>query len=489
MVWLALHFPALGLECLDGGRDAPRDAPGGATAKAVRVLIEDSRVHYADAAARAAGIRPGCTLATASSIAPGLRHLLRDRSRERQRLEQLAATLYTLSSRISLVPPRELVLEASGSLRLFGGLDNLRARAAALCRELGHEVQLATAATPLKALLLARSGLGDIRQVPLTATLLAGDLTPAQVERLANMGMQRLGPLLDLPDRALARRFGGELVDYLARLSGERPDPRPAFEPPAHFHSSLHLLDVLNSKEALGFVMQRLAGEFGHWLTGRQLAVERLCWTFAPADSRQGLTLPVRFARAQQRKAALMTVSRLALDRAELPADVSTVRLESQRLVPWEDGSRSLFQALPGQAACSDPDDLLDQLRARLGQDACHGIRGTRQHGPEWAWRRSLPRLKARMRPGRASAGSAAVDSAAAGEAAPAPDRPLWLFDPPRLTERRLLTLLHGPERIQTGWWQRPLRRDYYVARHQNGAECWAFVDHQERWFLHGYFA
>jgi len=485
MAWLALHFPALGLECLDGGQDAAGAdrAPDTAT-DAVRVLIEDNRVHYANAAARAAGIQPGCTLATASSIAPGLRHLQRDVDRERQRLEQLAATLYTLSSRISLVPPQELVLEASGSLRLFGGLDSLRSRAATLCSELGHQVQLATAATPLKALLLARSGLSDIRQVPLAATRITGDLTPAQVERLANMGMQRLGPLLDLPARALARRFGAGLVDYLERLSGERPDPRPAFEPPPYFHSSLHLLDVVNSKEALGFVMQRLAGEFGHWLTGRQLGVERLRWTFAPADARQALTLPVRFARAQQRKVALMTVSRLALDRAELPADVSTIRLESRRLVPWQDGSRSLFQALPGQAAQSDPDDLLDQLRARLGQDACHGIRGTRQHGPEWAWRRAAPRLKSRAR-----SRGAATDAAPPAGQAPSPDRPLWLFDPPRLTERRLLTLLHGPERIQTGWWQRPLRRDYYVARHQNGAECWAFVDHQERWFLHGYFA
>jgi protein ImuB len=30
--------------------------------------------------------------------------------------------------------------------------------------------------------------------------------------------------------------------------------------------------------------------------------------------------------------------------------------------------------------------------------------------------------------------------------------------------------------------------RDYYVARHENGAECWVFQDAATRWYLHGYF-
>ena len=78
-----------------------------------------------------------------------------------------------------------------------------------------------------------------------------------------------------------------------------------------------------------------------------------------------------------------------------------------------------------------------------------------------------------------------------------------------RTLARSDLTLLRGPERIQTAWWQQSIYRDYYVARHRNGAECWAFFDMQkdtqkdtqkaiqkdaqghdrEQWYLHGYFA
>ena len=51
------------------------------------------------------------------------------------------------------------------------------------------------------------------------------------------------------------------------------------------------------------------------------------------------------------------------------------------------------------------------------------------------------------------------------------------------------LTLLQGPERIQTAWWQQMIVRDYYLARHRNGASCWVFVDSNGNWFLHGYFS
>ena len=40
--------------------------------------------------------------------------------------------------------------------------------------------------------------------------------------------------------------------------------------------------------------------------------------------------------------------------------------------------------------------------------------------------------------------------------------------------------LLHGPERIQRSWWQTEATfRDYYIARHHQGSECWVYREHQ----------
>ena len=116
--WLAVCFPMLGLEVhfLEalGAAEAVDDAP--------TVLVDEGRVAQVDAGARQAGIRIGTTLATAYSIAPGLRHFQRDRNAEHKRLEWLGLVAYRFSSRVSLEPPDALHVEARGSLRLFGGL-------------------------------------------------------------------------------------------------------------------------------------------------------------------------------------------------------------------------------------------------------------------------------------------------------------------------------------------------------------------------------
>jgi protein ImuB len=54
------------------------------------------------------------------------------------------------------------------------------------------------------------------------------------------------------------------------------------------------------------------------------------------------------------------------------------------------------------------------------------------------------------------------------------------------------LTLVTGPERIQSGWWDGgDVARDYYIARTADGAQWWIFREcaPQRRWFVHGCFA
>ena len=117
---------------------------------------------------------------------------------------------------------------------------------------------------------------------------------------------------------------------------------------------------------------------------------------------------------------------------------------------------------------------FIDQLHARLGRGACTRIDSVDQHAPEAAWQTIRPAVGRRANAGATS------------EVAPA--RPLWLFDPPHPANPDSLTLLKGPERIHTAWWQEAIGRDYYVASLENGARCWAFVDAHNQWFLHGYF-
>lgn len=528
MLWLGLHFPHLPLEIFTAALDVDDDRPA--------VVTEQGRVLLRNPAATTAGIVPGCTLATAHSIAPGLRHVRRCPARERERLVLVAEALYSFSARISLgpgddrAPPSGIALEIGASLRLFGAADDLARRIAELCGELGHEVRARLARTPLAAWILARADVDDLGRASLDAAAVESDRLPAaHIERLANMGIHTLGQLEALPRRELARRFGGALGGYLDRISGARPDPRPTLKPAERFRASLHLPEPVKDKQALMFPMQRLLSDLQHWLVSRQLGAEQLRWHFAsgnpaaddPAASSSAagrsketgrVCMPVRFARARQQQDAFLDVTRLRLDATALPDEVLDITLEAPRLVTWRTGSHGLFQTLhAGPDTLEEAGELVDQLRARLGGDACYSLETVDRHTPEQAWRPSPPL-------GRRATRDTAAETAV-------PRRPLWLFEPPRPIDPARLTLLRGPERIHTGWWNASLwerspehdgqpgksslgepshrggktgekgdsrqgqARDYYVAHHDSGAECWVFVDPWENWFLQGYFA
>jgi protein ImuB len=99
-----------------------------------------------------------------------------------------------------------------------------------------------------------------------------------------------------------------------------------------------------------------------------------------------------------------------------------------------------------------------------------------------------------------ASSRDVGVASGSRREAAPTPliDRPLWLLPAPRplaleggqpCFEGRL-DLLRGPERIETGWWDADVARDYYVAGNPSGIRLWIYRERNgaRAWFLQGVF-
>jgi len=474
MLWLALQFPRLGLEVWRDGAKSGAKSGAAETNDPPTILLDNNRVVLGNFSAAEAGVLPGCTLATAHSISSELQHFHREEAREQTRLKLLAETLYRFSAQVSLEPPDGLVLEIGGSLELFGDAASLTQQACTLCEELGHEVRWQLASTPLAALAMARAGVKRLEDVPISCAQIP--TAAKNIERLANMGMHTLLPLLHLPATELGQRFGPDMVDFLDRLTGRAPDPKCFIELSPQFNQVLHLLEPIQDKDALLFPMQRLLSELSHWLVGRQLGAEQLVWSFSTHTEEERVVLPLRFARAQQSKGAFLNIVRLRLEQVVLPGDILNIRLEAARLSPWLGGSQNLFRLLPGQTSpdevLSDSSELIDQLRARLGSRACSGITAHDQHAPESAWASIQPREQAAHRIA----------------ALPDPPRPLWLFDPPHLTSREHLTLLKGPERIQTAWWQRTIWRDYYVASLGNGAKCWAFVDTRNQWYLHGYF-
>jgi protein ImuB len=131
---------------------------------------------------------------------------------------------------------------------------------------------------------------------------------------------------------------------------------------------------------------------------------------------------------------------------------------------------------------------LVERLRARLGETAVYGICPVAEHRPEVAWQRVQALRLEGMLPGKG--GPLEIDSGM--------PRPVWLLEEPvRLNASEVRQLrqgeasLEGPERIESGWWDgKGVARDYYVARQRGGARLWVFQERRsKRWYLHGVFA
>jgi protein ImuB len=172
-----------------------------------------------------------------------------------------------------------------------------------------------------------------------------------------------------------------------------------------------------------------------------------------------------------------------------LAAPVRGMELISGSLQPLPASSLDVFAGLTragtGGGRASAP-QLVERLRARLGEHAVYGVASIPEHRPEAAWRR-VHELSL-----TAAGHGVMTDPKITAHAMP---RPVWLLEAPQPLADGLV-LEEGPERIESGWWDgKGVARDYYVAReacagHSYGAKLWVFQERQsKRWYLHGMFA
>jgi len=468
--WLAIELPHLALDLQTRGQAARRNLPlaiGDGDARRPAILD-------ANPAARRLGVQPGLPVSAARGLAGALEVVDRDPAAEARALDRLAAWSYQYSGTVSVLEASHtLLLESGGSERLLGASRTLAGEIADALLDLGYHTRTGTAPTPEAARLAARRGLHldslealrtALRALPLTALL----LDEGQRAALENMGFRQVREVLRLPRKALARRLGTSLVDYLDRLTGARPDPRRRWRLPEGFAAGMDLPAEVSSSRGLLFPLRRLIGELCGVLRACDRGVQSLEFRFLLRRGEERLRLGLQ--QPGRDEAHLVHLLRERLERFRLPQPARHVALEAGAFVAFDAAPRGLFVD-PGDPASNPVEPLLERLRARLGDDAVVGLRGVEDHRPEYSW--------ARRR----------LDEPARCQALP--HRPVWLFPRPRRCRIEDYRVLAGPERIESGWWDgHDCRRDYFVVRDREGSTLWAYREYKPRpgWYLHGLF-
>lgn len=511
MLWIALEFPNLALDAVNrcggsggvGGHDLMRDLP---------IVVTDGPatrpVLYAiNTAARDAGMNVGMTLASARAMESSLVALPRAPQKEAHCVQQIAAWCSQFTPSVS-ISAHGVVMEVAASIRLFGGI----AKLASLIRQgmvaMGYRALIGIAPTPLAAQLLAKStqyqtGVRMCQHIAQLNERLASiplpmfDWPHEALATLSMLGLTRIKDALAQPREGLRRRFGESLLNDLDRALGKKPDPRLYYTLPDKFRSDIELVFELIESERLLHPITAMLTEMEGFLRARGAGVTGLVVLLK--HSRDDFTEIIFDTHTPARDVThWLRLIRERFNIISLKTAVVAITVKADHLHAFEEVNESFF---PGtETGGKKRDGLMDRLTSRLGEGNVFSIAIKDDHRPESAWQIGAHQKRIEV-PRKSAKQSLPVIQKATQLATPQTiQRPTWLLREPRslmvVNERPQyhgsLTILAGPERIETGWWDnQPVARDYFVATNPRQEVCWIFRDYRlgKRWYLHGLFA
>ena len=389
------------------------------------------------------------------------------------------------------------VMEASASLRLWGGLARLVERLRAHA-----EVAVGVSPSEARARLLTNDPAGDPLAPAGPALNLPLHTLPeayAAAPVWRRLGLSTWGDLDRLPRAGVVRRWGAGVLDGLDRALGRRPHPLPWIQAPECFDLALDLPQAVEHAGPLTEPMGRLLASLAAWLTVRRQAVAVVRWRFHHDPRREHPRCTELEVGLSQPEQALDGLARLTEERCRQlvwSAPVVRLGLTLEQVVPWQGATGpDLFDAAGPHRTASHRElhwpGLLDRLRARLGPAAVC----------QWA-RQDTPLAEAAQRP--------VVHGVLPRTAEPPPPwavhQPPWLAWPPQPLAVRQgvphhqgpLRLLAGPHRVEWCPWpepaggadvaaSRPVVRDEYLAHSPVAGLVWVARTGAHDWVLLGW--
>ncbi len=442
------------------------------------------------------GITPGMSEANAWSMNAALLTFPRAPAQEIEALHEAALWALHFTPQVVL-QEAGLLIDITASLRLFGGFDNLSTQLAGGINDLGLYAQMACAPTASAAWLLARSS-GEWKDKTLdemlaTVPLVALVSAQPHLDTLLGIGCHTLGQLHRMPRAGIARRFGSAVLREIDQAYGDEVEVHAWFTAPASFDVRLELPAQVSNTDALLFAARRLLLQLTGWLSAHQSAINSITLLLHHETTRQrdrrSTPVHIQLACASRDPAHLTLLLRERLGQVVLMAPVIELSLAADQIVALATPNTELFPSAASQAESISL--LIERLQSRLGNEAVRQISLVPDHRPEKSY--ALLPIQLSSQPPRNSSTNASAQ--------PMMVRPTWLLARPLALITRQhkpfyqspLTILAGPERIESGWWDDALAlRDYFIAENDNHTLLWIYRQRvgnaDSGWFLHGYF-
>ncbi len=466
-----------------------------------------------------AGVLPGMTIAHARALVatPELIVEPHDPAADARALEALARWSLRIAPIVALDPPDGLLMDLSGCHTIYRDESILLRRIARSFARLGLTTRIAMAGSFACAAAMARGGPDPLMLVAPGGEREAIGSLPVSALRLGNamtfgldeIGIQRVGELLNLRRADLVMRFGLELSIALDRAMGigvEVVEPVRATEP-------MRVEQCFNGPvldlETILLASRHLIDQLTSLLEKRESGVRRLDILLERIET-DPLRLSVRLSRPNRRSAHLWSLLRPRLESVNLGFGIERIELRAAltgRLRHDQlryEGMAAMGETRTDEPTSPDPSwvmsesgaELVDTLAERLGPGNVLSLHPLESHVPERSVRLAsatepVKRLRTerldRDRPSLLLAHPEPVDVMAMTPDGP----PYWM----RLHGREHhLQDASGPERINHEWWrdqgERAAHRDYFRVQTETGRWLWLFrAASTGRWYVHGVWA
>jgi len=483
--WMVRHQPML--------KDAPFVM---AAPERGRMVIK-----AATKAARAKGINVDMVVADCRAIYPALQVFDDKPGLAEKLLNALAEWCLRYTPTVAVDLPDGLILDVSGCPHLWGGerlyLDDIITKLKAF----GYYVQAAMADTIGAAWAISRFGKASSIIEPCRQAEAILPLPPAALrleapilERLEKLGLHQISSFINMPRKALRRRFGQPLLMRLEQALGQEYEVVEPIQPVQPYQERLPSLEPIRTATGIEIAIRRLLEKLCMRLAKEEKGVRKCVFKAYRVDGNLQ-QMEIGTNRPTRNVEHLFKLFEIKIPTMEPALGIEVFTIEALIVEDISASQDALWDITEGGNGTAIA-ELLDRIAGKLGVNTIHHYLPDEHYWPERSvkaassfeekpqtnWRTNLPRpIHLLTRPETIEV------------TVPMPDYPPMLFYYKGILHN--VRKADGPERIEQEWWlEQGLFRDYYCVEDENGARYWLFRlgsygSGEPKWFIHGFFA
>ena len=458
-------------------------------------------IQAANTAAQAKGIDVNMVVADCRAVLPGLQVFDDKPELTGKALKALAEWCLRYTPVVAVDQHDGLILDVSGCPHLWGGEKPYLKEIIGKLRSFGYDVRAAIADTIGAAWAVSRHG----KTIPivehsyqLEAILplhpKALRLDASILERLEKLGLYQIQSFINMPRKALRRRFGQSMLTRLDQALGQEYEVINPIQPVEPYQERLPSLEPIRTATGIEIALKQLLEKLSVRLAKEEKGLRKCVFKCYRID---GVIQQIEIgtSRTSRNVAHLFKLFEMKIANIAPALGIEVFTAEATIVEDISAAQDALWDFTEGGNGTAIG-ELLDRIAGKLGADTIHRYLPDEHYWPErsvkaasslaeqpqTSWRTDLPRPIHLLR-----------NPEKIEVTVPMPDYPPMLFH--YNGELHNVNKADGPERIEQEWWlNQGLYRDYYCIEDEKGARYWLFREGSyeqgdPKWFIHGFFA